>query len=167
MSVPIAFWTASRTAVVLFLSFSLRPDDGGFSPVARMMGYSRNGGPWIAGRWAAGVGWSYDPVAHPDAARDLGGRAMVHGGGSYSEHPAPGRPAAIMVGRVGPAVTQLELVQDGTADRRPLRSHFGAWVVGVERWSPYEVNALDRDGTVLASVSGPPRLPAVPGRARG
>jgi hypothetical protein len=157
--------------VVLFLSFSRRPDDGAFHPVARMMGYARNGSSWNANRWAAGIGWSYDPVARPQGARDLGGRAMVSGGGSYNDHPAPGRPAAIMVGRAGPgragpAVAQIALVQDGVVDLRPLQSHFGAWVVCVERWSPYEVNALDSNGAVLASLSGPPRLPPPPGPAR-
>jgi hypothetical protein len=162
MSVPVAFWIASVNAVVLFLQFSHLPD-GRFRPVAKMMSYARNGSTWNADRWVAGVGWSHDPVAHPQDTRDLGGRAMVHCGGTYSDHPAPGRLATIAVGRVGPVVTQIALDHDGVEDRRPLESHFGAWVVCVEHWSPYEIIALDRNGAVLAAVSGPPRLPSPPG----
>jgi hypothetical protein len=165
MSVPVAFWTARVNAVVLFLQFSRLPD-GTFHPMAKMMRYARNGNTWNADPWVTGVGWSHDPIAHPQDTRDLGGRAMVHCGGSYSDHPVPGRLAAIAMGRVGQAVAQIALIHDGTEDRRPLQSHFGAWVVCVEHWSPYEINALDSNGAVLATVSGPPRLPSPPGPAR-
>jgi hypothetical protein len=158
MSIPVAFWTAAETAVVLFLRFS-RSDDGTFSPVVMMMQYTRHASTWSAHRHVAGVGWSHDPVAYPHDTRDLDGRAMVISGGGYTDHPAPGQSAAMAVGRVGPAVTQIALIQDAAEDRRPLQSHFGAWVVCVERWSPYQINALGNNGDVLASVSGPPRLP--------
>lgn len=164
MSVPIACWTAATSAVVLFLRFSRHPDKT-FSPAVTMMTYARGEGRWSAHRWVGGVGWSHDPIAHPQSIRDLGGRAMVHGGGSYNDHPAPGHPAAVTAGRAGSAVTQIALIQDGAEDRRVLRSHFGAWVVCVERWSPYQINALGDDGDLLASVSGPPRLPSRPGTA--
>jgi hypothetical protein len=45
-------------------------------------------------------------------------------------------------------------------DRRPLRSHFGAWVVCLEQWSPYQINALDRAGAVIGSTQRPPTLPS-------
>jgi hypothetical protein len=43
-------------------------------------------------------------------------------------------------GRVGPAVTQIALIQDGHEDRRPLESHLGAWVICTEQASPFQVN---------------------------
>jgi hypothetical protein len=165
MSVPVAFWTASQNAVVLFLRFS-RSQSGAFRPVATTMPYTRSGNTWKGGRWSTGSSFSYDPIADPQDTRDLAGRAMVHCGGGYTDHPSQGRPAAVEVGRVGTAVTRIVLVQDGVEDRRALQSHFGAWVVCVERWSPYQVNALDSDGAVLATISGPPRLPPRPGAAR-
>lgn len=64
-----------------------------------------------------------------------------------------------MTGRVSPAVTTLAVVQDGHEDRRPLRSHFGAWVVCVERWAPFQVNALDEAGTVIGTISETPVQP--------
>ena len=39
------------------------------------------------------------------------------------EQPPPGYPAAVVTGRVGPAVTQIALIQDGHEDRRPLQSY--------------------------------------------
>ena len=58
----------------------------------------------------------------------------------------------IVHARVGPAVTQLALIHDGCEDRRPLESHFGAWVVCTEQASPFQVSALDASGAVLASI---------------
>ncbi|HEY1914622.1 MAG TPA: hypothetical protein VGH27_03510 [Streptosporangiaceae bacterium] len=162
MSIPVAFWTATGNAVVLFLQFSRQPE-GTFNPAVTMMGYTRTDTTWSPNRHVVGVGWSHDPIAHPRDVRDLGGRAMVTGGGGYTDNPTPGRPAAVTVGRVGPTVTQIALIQDGVEDRRILHSHFGAWVVCVERWLPYKINALDSDGNTLASISGPPRLPSQPG----
>ncbi|HUY51042.1 MAG TPA: hypothetical protein VMV92_35945 [Streptosporangiaceae bacterium] len=39
-----------------------------------------------------------------------------------------------------------------TGDRRPLESRFGAWVVCTEQASPFQVTALDQNGTVLSSI---------------
>lgn len=66
----------------------------------------------------------------------------------------------IRAGRVSPEVTALAVIQDGREDRRPLRSHFGAWVVFLEQWSPYEINAVDHAGAVIGSTQGPPTLPS-------
>jgi len=62
-------------------------------------------------------------------------------------------------GQVGLAVTQMALIRDGHEDCRPLESHFGAWVVCTEQASPFQVAALDKNGTVLASIeeSSPPQ----------
>jgi hypothetical protein len=53
--------------------------------------------------------------------------------GSSAADPAPGYPAIIAVGCVAPSVEQIALTQDGHEDRRPLESHFGAWIVCTER----------------------------------
>jgi hypothetical protein len=71
----------------------------------------------------------------------------------------------VMTGRVSPAVTHLTIIQNDREDRRELQSHFGAWVVCVDRWSPYRVNALDETGTILGSIAGP-RLPRMARRLR-
>jgi hypothetical protein len=161
MSIPVAFWTAASCAVVLFLEFSRDADaDAGILPRVMMMTYARDGNLWSGHYYHGGVGWSHNPIADPHSMRDLDGRAIVQGGGSFSDSPAPGRPAAVVVGRVRPDVTHLALLQDGREDRRALRSYFGAWVVCTQLWSPYQINALGADGAVLASLHGPPRLPS-------
>ena len=158
MSIPVAAWEATRCAVVLFLEFS-RDSDGTVNPIVVMGTFTRDGDLWSADRHWLGVGWSHDPIASPRGLRDLGGRAMVGGGGSFTDRPASGHPAVVVTGRVRPAVKQISLIQDGREDRRSLRSHFGAWVVCTEQWSPYQINALGKDGSVLASLAGPPHLP--------
>ncbi len=145
--------------MVLFLEFDRDPD-GTFRPVVMMATFARDGDSWTAHRHVVGTGWSHDPIANPHGMRDLGGQVMVDSGGGFNPTPAPGNPAAIVVGRVAPAVKHIALVQDGQEGRRVLRSHFGAWVVCMDRWSPYQINALDDNGAVLASVEGPPRLPS-------
>lgn len=161
MSIPVASWTAAGCAVVLFLEYSRDPDGAiAPGPVVKMPTFGRDGDTWTAHRWFGGTGWSHDPIASPQDVRDLGGQMMVEGGGAFTDTPAPGHPAVIVAGRVAPAVTQIALIQDGHEDRRPLRSHFGAWVVCIDRWAPYQINALDDNGAVLASIQGPPRLPS-------
>jgi hypothetical protein len=49
---------------------------------------------------------------------------------------SPTSPGTV-TGRVSPAVTAIAVVHDGQEGRRPLASHFGAWVVCLEQWSPY------------------------------
>lgn len=164
MSVPVASWAAAGCAVVVFLEFSRDPD-GVPRPGAKLMTFARDGDRWSAHRWFGGVGWSHDPVVDPGYMRDLGGRMMTESGGSFTDSPAPGHPAAVVVGRVAPAVKHIALIQDGREDRRALRSYFGAWVVCTEHWSPYQIDAIDDNGTVLDSLHGPPRLPPRPGPA--
>jgi hypothetical protein len=158
MAVPVAYWKAERCAVVLFLRFS-RDFDGHWNPIAMMGTFARDEDQWSAHQHWAGTGFSHDPVASPGDLRHLGGRAITISGHSWSGRPAPGNPAMIVHGHVGPAVTQLALIQDGCEDRRPLESHFGAWVVCTEHASPFQVTALDASGTALASIeeSFPPR----------
>ena len=159
MSVPMAFWEADISAIVLFLGFSHHPGEPP-TPLAIMGRYYRQDGEWIAERLWTGHGWDPDPVTDPDSLYDLDGQAIVASGGSYTDQPGPGRPAATVTGRVSPAVTTLALIQDGHEDRRPLRSHFGAWVVCVERWAPFQVKALDEVGMVIGSITDTPVLPS-------
>lgn len=67
MSVPVAFWTAARCAVVLFLEFP-PDDDGQGQPLAPMVTFTRDSDRWNPDRWVVGVGWSHDPVANPHEA---------------------------------------------------------------------------------------------------
>ena len=71
---------------------------------------------------------------------------------------AAGRLAAIWHGTAASAVRQIALIQDGHEDRRPLNSHFGAWVICTEHSAPCNVAALDQDDAVLGSIqlSEPP-----------
>ena len=114
------------------------------------------------GRWKANSHWHgtgfHDPFADPAGLRGLDGRAVVVSGGSHSDAPAPGHLAAIWHGTAGPAVQQIALIQDGHEDRRPLGSHFGAWVACTEHPAPCDLAALDQNGAVLGSIqlSEPP-----------
>jgi hypothetical protein len=66
---------------------------------------------------------------------------MVTGGGA----------GTIRHGRVAPAVTEIGLIQNGHEDRRPLESHFGAWVVWTDEPS-FHVTAYDNNGVMLADI---------------
>jgi hypothetical protein len=163
MSVPVAFWKAATCAVVLFLKYSRAhfpgDDDVTVHPSVTMGTFYRDADQWTAHRWWGGTGWSHDPVANPGSLRDLGGQVIAGGSGSHHPNPPPGFPASVITGRVSPAVTHLALVQNDREERRRLRSHFGAWVVCTEKWSPYQINALDETGAVLGCITGPPRIP--------
>jgi hypothetical protein len=167
MSVPVAFWAAAGCAVVVFLEFSSVHPGEVPQPRAKLKTFAREGDRWSAHRWSGGVGWAHDPIARPGDLRDLGGRMMAGGSGSFTASPDPGYPAAVVVGRVAPAVKHIALVQDGGEDRRVLRAYFGAWAVCTERWSPYRIDAIDASGTVLGSLQGPPRLPPRPAAGEG
>ena len=93
--------------------------------------------------------------ADPRSLRDLDGQAIVGGCAMSNPQAGPGIPAAVMSGRVSPAVTSIALVQGDREDGRPLQSHFGAWVVCTEEWSPFQIDAVDDAGTVIGAVPGP------------
>jgi hypothetical protein len=158
MSIPVAFWTAEHSAVVLFLQYSPDPF-GGAMPMALMGTYSREGDGWSAHQHRHGHGWSHDPIDDPDSIADLGGLEIAGGGdGTFSNQPRPGHSAYVVTGRVSAAVAAVALIQDGREDRRDLRTHFGALVICTERPSPYQINALDKTGTIIGSIDGPPRF---------
>ena len=119
MAIPVAYWVASLCAVVLFLMFPChgrRQRD----PMILQATYSRTGAGWTQDPFSSGTFFDYDPIARPGDMRDLGGQPMTSGGSMHlQEQPPPGYPAAIVTGRVDPAVTQIALIQDGHEDRRP------------------------------------------------
>ena len=142
MSIPVAYWTANLRAVVLFLGWE---DEEEWFPEMTMATFTRDGDSWTSPKHWMGTGWSHDPIANPRSRRDLGGRAMVTGGGSET----------VMHGRVAPAVKEIGLIQNGHEDRRPLESHFGAWVVCTDEPSPFRVTAYSKSGVMLADIEGP------------
>ena len=80
---------------------------------------------------------------------------MVYGGSSQAREVAAGRPAFIATGRAAPEVKYLAVIKDGYEDRRPLESHFGAWVSAPSSRVPW-VAGLDANGMFSpASASVP------------
>lgn len=158
MSVPVAFWTAAHSAVVLFLQYE--PDGfGSVGPMVLMGTFARDGDSWRAHQHWHFHRWSHDPIADPGGAADLGGGEIAGGGsGTFTSQPQPGHPAYVVTGRVSSAVTAIAVIQDGHEDRRDLHSHFGALVICTEQPSPCQINALDTAGAVIGSIDGPPRL---------
>ena len=134
----------------MFLAF--HELEGEVLPWVTVGTYVRGGQGWSASRMWAGAGWSHDPIGKPGSLRDLGGNAMVTSGGVFESRPEPGYPVAVVRGRVAPGVTQIALIQDGREHRRPLESHFGAWVVCTERPTEFEVTAMDDTGMVLGRI---------------
>jgi hypothetical protein len=150
MAIPVAYWIASQCAVVLFLKFSRHRQR--WQTTAIMVTFRRDQGHWTADPHWLGTSWGHDPIAHPGDLRNLDGGAMVVSGESRTDTPAAGELATIWHGRAAPAVRQIALIQDGREDRRPLTSHFGAWVVCSEQPSPFHVTAFDQNGTVLTDI---------------
>src|SRR5579863_6425141 len=131
MAIPMAYWTASQCAVVLVHHYA-RHGRAKPEPIAYQIGYSRAGRGWEPPRHVSGGSFGYDPVGSPGSQRDLGGGLMVRGGTSYAAEVRRGQPTFTAVGRVAPEIRSVALIQDGREDRRPLESHFGAWVVCTE-----------------------------------
>jgi hypothetical protein len=155
MTIPIGYWTAKESAVVVFLDFS-EISGLGTLPFATSVPYYREAGRWTVE--ASGVlgGWEFpfDPVAQPERAGELDGEAAVYG--SLSRVQTAGKlPVWVATGRASTQVASIALVQGGIEDRRRLDSHFGAWVVCTEVPEPFEVVAFDSYGQVLARLPHP------------
>jgi hypothetical protein len=155
MAIPVAYWIAEQCAVVLVLRFSRHGHDEP-RPIAMRVTYSRGeDGRWQPPTHILGGSFSHDPVRSPGSMRDLDGSPMVYGGSSLAAEVRPGPPAFIATGRAAPEVKYLAVIKDGHEDRRPLESHFGAWVVCTEQPGSFDVVGLDANGTVLASLPHP------------
>jgi hypothetical protein len=156
MKLPISYWTAPKSAVVVFLRFGRHPADGGIQPVAMEVPYHRENGKWTV--WASGSvggsGFPFDPVAQPGFTADLDGKPIVYG--SLSTIRAGDKPAAwVATGRASCSVAAIAVVQAGVEYRRMLDSHFGSWVVCAEAPEPFEVVAFDGSGQTLARLPHP------------
>jgi tetratricopeptide (TPR) repeat protein len=157
MAIPVAYWKAERCAVVLVLRFS-RYGHHQPQPMAMQVTYSRGEeGSWEPPRRVLGGSFSHDPIRSPGSMRDMGGNPMVYGGSSQTDQVTRGHPAVIATGRAAPEVKYLAVIKDGHEDRRPLETHFGAWVVCTEQPGPFDVAGLDANGIVLASLPHPLR----------
>ena len=141
MAIPVSYWTAPHSAVVLFLKF--QREGRRHHPRVLHVTYSRDGDDWTPHRHFIGMSYSHDPIANPGSLRDLGGSAMVTGGGGDTQPH----------GRAAPAVKYLAVIQDGREDLRPLDSHFGAWVVCTEQRTAFHVEGRDAGGSILARIS--------------
>jgi tetratricopeptide (TPR) repeat protein len=140
MAIPMAYWAARETAVVLFLRFHhLRRT---WQPTALMVTFTRQGGEWKPDTHWHGTSF-HDPFTDPGGRYGLSGRPIAYSGGLGE---------IIYHGTAAPAVKYLALIQDGHEDRRPLDNHFGAWVICAERPGQLAVAALDENGTTLAEV---------------
>ncbi len=145
MAIPIAHWAAREHALVLVLTLSRWEGDDDSTPVVSVLTFTRDGDRWTppAPLYLA-TGWHHDPLARPDSQRDLGGNPMVSGSGTKT----------MMHGRVIPGAMEISLIQDGHEDRRPLDSHFGAWIVCTDDdTAPFEVEARDASGNTIARFS--------------
>jgi tetratricopeptide (TPR) repeat protein len=158
MAVPVAYWVAGQCAVVLVLHFS-RDRRGTPDVTAWQLAYSRTPDGWTAPAHSHGTRFHHDPIASPGDRREMDGRPMTISSGSVASEATPGHPAVVAVGRAAPNVKYLAIIRDGREDRRPLESHFGAWIVCTEQLGPFEIAAIDENGAVLSSISHDGRPP--------
>ena len=156
MTIPVAYWKAGQCAIVLMLTFDPR-DHGSADPSELQLIYSRGpDGSWTPPSHAFGSNFGYNPIANPDGRfYGLDGQVMVTSGGSQGRTLTPGFPACTAVALISPEVQYLALTKDGQEDRRPVESHFGAWVVCIEDHGPYELATLDANGAALQSMQLP------------
>jgi len=140
MAVPMAYWVAPETAVVLFLNFHRHRRS--WHPAALMATFTRQDGEWKPDAHWHGTSF-HDPFTDPGGRYGLDGRPIVASGavGDVIHH-----------GTAAPAVKYLALIQDGHRDPRPLDNHFGAWVIRAENPGQLAAAALDETGTTLAEI---------------
>lgn len=158
MSIPLCYWAAECCAVVTFMRFHPRPDDGYMTAMTCTLPYSRYDGRWIPpqGTRTSWLSYGFDPVIEPDYDRHLDGSNMTYGQLRERGGHEPGQPASSALGYVSPEVKYLAVIQDGQQNYRPLQSHFGAWTVCVEEPGAFDVAAFDSAGKLLKCVECPP-----------
>jgi TolA-binding protein len=140
MAIPMAYWTAHDTAVVLFLTFDRHRRS--WHPAAVMATFTRQDGAWVPDTHWHGTSF-HDPFTAPADLYGLAGRPITTSGalGDTIRH-----------GTAAPGVKYLALIQDGHEDRRPLDNHFGAWVIRADKPGQLAVAAFDDNGTTLAQI---------------
>src|SRR5262249_12297957 len=123
------------------------------------MSFARDDGRWVPPQGERFFGYSsndgLDPVADPGYRRHLDGSTITYGQFSPGNGHEPGRPAGTAFGHVSPEVKYLAVIQDGQEDYRPLRSHFGTYLVCAEKQGPFDVAAFDSDGRLLSVLQYP------------
>jgi hypothetical protein len=159
MWIPLCYWTGECCGVVAFMFFSPDPEDGHIRPLTTLMPYSREGDRWVplpGNIFAAGgINDGFDPVIDRDYSRHLDGSTMTYGTFAPRDGHEPGRPASTALGHVSQEVKYLAVIQDGRQDYRPLQSHFGTYLVCVEKPGPFDIGAFDRDGKHLETLQHP------------
>ena len=84
MTIPVAYWTSTTCAAVLFLGYSQDPETGDFQPEGFFPTFFLDGTTWQPHDYLYGYGWSHDFIATSESLRDLDGRAIVTAGRSVS-----------------------------------------------------------------------------------
>jgi len=140
MTIPMAYWAASESAVVLFLTFHRHRRT--WHPAALMATFTRQDGEWKPDSPWYGTSF-HDPFTDPGGLYGLDGRPLAASGALGD---------IICHGTASPAVKYLALIQDGQEDRRPLDNHFGAWVIHADQPGQLALAALDENGTTLAQI---------------
>ena len=153
MWVPLCYWAGDCCGTVAFMYFWPDHEDGHMRPVTTLVPYTRDGGRWVPPQGDTFSGWSpddgFDPLSDPDYSPHLHGGTMTYGQFSPRGSHQPGQPASTAFGHVSPDVKYLAVIQDGQQDYRPLQSHFGTYLVCVEKQGPFDVAAFDSDGKLL------------------
>jgi hypothetical protein len=144
-----AYWAAREMAVVLFLNFGRHRR--AWQPIATKVTFT-----WQNQEWKADAHWHssrfHDPFADPGGLHGLRGETITYCGSSRGDG------GTTLHGIAAPPVKYLAVIQDSHQDRRPLDNHFGAWVIRTDRPGPFQVAALDENGTTLAEIEFPPRF---------
>jgi len=158
-AIPIAYWRNSHFGAVLFLQYS-KHDDGPATPAVTRGVFRREGENWKPLKHWAGSGWSHDPITNPGSITELGGRAICDSGGSFTDQPNSEVPAIVISGRHSPDVKDISVIQSGLKLTAPANGHWGAWIICLDEWAPYTIEASDEDGAVIGQIQGPHQLPS-------
>jgi hypothetical protein len=156
--IPISYWTAADSAVVVFFYYSELPGRG-TQPTVSQFPYYKEAGKWTVetNGLFTGSSFLFDPVSEPERVDDLDGSHFVKW--SLGRKQAEGKPPMwVAAGRASREVEYVALVQAGTEDRRRLDSYFGTWVVCTQVREPFDVAAFDSSGQELSRLryrSGP------------
>jgi hypothetical protein len=57
-------------------------------------------------------------------------------------------------------VKDISVIQSGLKLTAPANGHWGAWIICLDEWAPYTIEASDEDGAVIGQIQGPHRLPS-------
>jgi hypothetical protein len=152
---PLACWKSSHFGAVLFLHY----ENGTMVPAVTRGVFRREGENWKPLNHWSRSGWSHNPITNPGSIAELGGRAICDSGGSFTDQPSSEAPAIVISGRHSPDVKDISVIQSGLQLTAPANGHFGAWIVCLDEWAQYTIEASDESGSVLGQLQGPPRLP--------